>query len=147
MRIHPLLLVVIVISVAVSSAGCGGSSLGTVPRGAATPMHARAVHQVVVRLHGRPNGTARLRPADAGQKTAVGLSLRNRDGSALTAALAHGSCRKPTGLTVAAMLGRVRSRETSWTLPTPFAQLRSSAFVVVVRSADRPVAACGEPRP
>lgn len=129
-------------------AGCGGGAeLGTVPRNADAPLRAAPRHAIVVPLDGSPAGTARLRPADAGQKTALALRLDRPVREPLSVELAHGTCRRPTALTSISVIGRVRSARTSWTVPTPYAQLGSGPFLVVVRSAARAVAACGGTHP
>jgi hypothetical protein len=140
MRLRSLVLVLVLICT-FAAAGCGGGgSLGTVPRGAAVPLHGS--RQVVVPLHGRVDGRARLRPADGGQKTALGVTLEKPAHSA-TVEIARGRCARPTSLTALTVFGSVESRRASWTVPTPFAQLAASEFVVVVRSGARAVEACG----
>jgi hypothetical protein len=139
------LLVSIVAAVTLVAAGCGGGSLGTVPRAANTPLEMPSARPVVGHVRGRAPGTARLRPADGGQKTSIGLTLRRSAGDSLTAAVAHGSCERPRALTSTTMLGRVESRRTSWTVPTPWAQLRATDFVLVLRNGDRALASCGTP--
>jgi hypothetical protein len=61
----------------------------------------------------------------------------------MTAELAEGSCGQPTGLHRSTVLGRLGSGETSWTVPTPYAQLTAAPLAVVVRSATHAVEACG----
>jgi len=143
MPTHFLLPAFLAAAAAATASGCGGASLGTVPRAANAPLESPAARPVVVHMHGRTHGTARLRAADDGQKTSLGLVLRRGVARPLTAAVAQGSCTRPRALTSVTVLGRVEQQRTSWTLPTPWAQLRATHFVVVLRSPDRAVTACG----
>ena len=120
----------------------GGMKLGTVPKQPG-PQAAPTTKPLVVPLHGKASGSAQLRRAASGQKTAITLSVHHA-GTSPTAEIAHGSCSKPTALTSDTVLGRLTKGTASWTVPTPYAQLTASKFAVVVRSGDRGIVACGD---
>jgi hypothetical protein len=142
----PLLL--FLAALALPLAGCGGgggggASLGTVPRNTNSQLVAKPnAKPISIRLHGRTSGVAHLSRAADGQKTAVTITLPSAHG-ATTAELAHGYCSKPTALTSTTLLGRVRGDTTSWTTPTPFAQLSAGPTAVVLRSPQHALVACG----
>jgi hypothetical protein len=139
--------VLVALLLAAAVAGCGGGggdSLGTVPNSTNSRLVTKPLTRpIVVRLRGTTDGTAHLRRAANGQKTAVSVELTDDDGSDFSVELAQGSCTKPQALKSPTVLGELHSGKASWTVPTPYAQLTASPLAVVVRSGERAVEACG----
>src|SRR3954466_12618759 len=128
-------LVLLIATTVAGGCGGGGSSLGTTPNTTSSRLVAKPLTRpLVVQLRGRTTGTAHLRRAGKGQKTAVSVELGDDNGSDLSVELAQGSCTKPQALKSPTVLGELHSGKASWTVPTPYAQLTASPLAVVVRS-------------